>query len=762
MSCHRITMKGGHKVCLPVLSRDDYLKLRGSRSQGILVSAVRRGEEDKKSLLLQMNYSCIPGEDGLLKGCKTPSTSVGMDIDHIDASEMQEVRERILAKKEELGLLMLELSARGLGYHLVFRRRPELTQEENLKWASDLLGVAFDEGAKDITRVFFTTGLEDLLYLDDEIFQIEEVESVECSVESQLKKLKVESTENSKLATDSKPSTINSKLDGASLKAFDLCVQQAGLKPDEMDVWGEHNWHNNLMAVLSVGVAKLMSRDQLEAVIRERLPNYSQTEDCKKLIDYFYANYNADKGFMSASLRDINARAQEVSPRGDLEGASSDLDRLTKDWNPPQMPNKLPRLIQLLIKPFPEQYHPMLVVTACVVLGAIASHFRGTYIDGRTIAANLYAAIIAESGKGKSWVTMLLELMCRHTLQTWDDQEWRKVRENQEMRDRMANAKDKPAKYHPKLRIMETMSKTSLLEVQTNLGENGMILCNYTESDELANASRVQFSNLSVLLRKAWDLDTHRQFYMSESSCNTQTRLNAAILLTGTPRSVLTRLFSDTESGMMQRFVPMMLPALKRTFRPPRFMPLSADEEAERDALLVSLWQKDLSLGESTMMLDMPKTQKMICAWYDALEERYSDGELTEAEADLSHRVGQFMQRAAIPFVALYEEEQKEVIELVRWLGDFAYYNICHIFASRVAQDMKESEQMLQKNVGKRITAEPLLELMPEIFTIQQLREERLRLGQNADVKMLLSRYCKKGRILRVDKGVYRKNAETG
>jgi hypothetical protein len=191
-------------------------------------------------------------------------------------------------------------------------------------------------------------------------------------------------------------------------------------------------------------------------------------------------------------------------------------------------------------------------------------------------------------------------------------------------------------------------------------------------------------------------------------------------------------------------------------------MPLSADEEAERDALLVSLWQKDLSLGESTMMLDMPKTQKMICEWYDALEERYSDGELTEAEADLSHRVGQFMQRAAIPFVALYEEEQKEVIELVRWLGDFAYYNICHIFASRVAQDMKESEQMLQKNVGKRITAEPLLELMPKIFTIQQLREERLRLGQNADVKMLLSRYCKKGRILRVDKGVYRKNAETG
>ncbi|MCR5780794.1 MAG: DUF3987 domain-containing protein [Bacteroidaceae bacterium] len=67
---------------------------------------------------------------------------------------------------------MLEESARGGGYHLVFRRRPELTQEENLKWASDLLEVAYDAQAKDITRVFFTTTEAELIYLDDEIFEL--------------------------------------------------------------------------------------------------------------------------------------------------------------------------------------------------------------------------------------------------------------------------------------------------------------------------------------------------------------------------------------------------------------------------------------------------------------------------------------------------------------------------------------------------------------------------------------------------------------
>ena len=158
----------------PVLTREEYLSLRNGGEQRRLVERIRAGEEGLKSKLVQMNYSCLPNEDGSLKGSKTMSTTVGMDIDHLTKEEMPTVRERILQKKEELGLLMLEESARGGGYHLVFRRRPELSQEENLKWASELLEVQYDDGAKDITRVFFTTtgSAEDLLFLDDEIFKI--------------------------------------------------------------------------------------------------------------------------------------------------------------------------------------------------------------------------------------------------------------------------------------------------------------------------------------------------------------------------------------------------------------------------------------------------------------------------------------------------------------------------------------------------------------------------------------------------------------
>ena len=166
-----IYYKDGAKRMRPVLTREEYLRLRNGGEQRQLVERIRNGEDGLKAKLVQMNYSCLPNEDGSLKGSKCLSTTVGMDIDHLTKEEMPVVRQRILSKKDELGLLMMEESARGGGYHLVFSRRPELSQEENLKWASDLLEVEFDKGAKDITRVFFTTTEAELIYLDDEIFE---------------------------------------------------------------------------------------------------------------------------------------------------------------------------------------------------------------------------------------------------------------------------------------------------------------------------------------------------------------------------------------------------------------------------------------------------------------------------------------------------------------------------------------------------------------------------------------------------------------
>ena len=158
-----------------VATEEAYRRYRDSQAQQRWVETIRHPQPETdvsaaKRKLVQFNYSCLPTEDGCLKGAKRLSKSVGMDIDHLSADEVNLVAATAIEKKDELGLLMLERSARGGGLHVVFRRHPEMDQEANLRWASDLLGVEYDAGAKDITRVFFATTSEDLLYLHEDLF----------------------------------------------------------------------------------------------------------------------------------------------------------------------------------------------------------------------------------------------------------------------------------------------------------------------------------------------------------------------------------------------------------------------------------------------------------------------------------------------------------------------------------------------------------------------------------------------------------------
>ena len=113
MSVHVIYKQNGVKMMRPVLTREEYLELRNGGFQVENVARIRKGDEALKASLVQMNYSCLPNDDGTLKGSKRMSTTVGMDIDHIPWEQMREVKERVLAKKNELGLLMLEESARS-------------------------------------------------------------------------------------------------------------------------------------------------------------------------------------------------------------------------------------------------------------------------------------------------------------------------------------------------------------------------------------------------------------------------------------------------------------------------------------------------------------------------------------------------------------------------------------------------------------------------------------------------------------------------
>ena len=719
MAVNRIILRDGKKYCVPVTNKKDYFLLRDSKYNLDCVEKARKGEmlKDKdgneksyKTRLEQFNYSCIPNEDGTLKGAVQPANSVGMDVDFNEAEigKIPEVVERILAKKDEIGLLMLEKSATK-GLHLVFKRKPELSQEENLKSVSETLNVPFDEGAKDITRVFFTPTSQDIIFIDERLFE--------------------------------------------NLIAFELCVKEAGLNSDALDVWGERNWHKNLMSVLSAGLAKLMSREQAFAVVAEKLPNYSQYDDCKALINYFYDNYNT--AYMPLAVREINAKAQEMARDNGKE--EDELD--TEGYNPPEPPKKLCRLHQLITSNFDPRFKSMILLSSIPEMSAHASHYRANYISGKDVGAQDYVVVIGDSGKGKNNVTDLHNLMTEKTLQEHDRKEYEKCDANAEEREKKKNAKDCPPKYHPKLRLIETASSTSILDLQANLGENGMLLGHFSEADAFGVAGGTSTKLLSTLIRKGWSGEIHTQYYMSDCSRNVMARMCISLLVCGTVNSVVGGMLSgkNTENGLMQRFIPVVVPKAKRTFRPPICNRLTQEEKDELQGMIVQLYTKDLALGDSTLTLDMPLTRKMIGKWFDDLEVRYNNGEITEAEADLSARVGEHMMRAAIPLVALEGKESKEMLEFIKWVGDIAYYNLCWIFGHSVQKNLEEAKEMMGSHKDLRKTAEPILDKLPNVFTLQQMKDLRRELGQSENCNMLLKRYVESGKLKHLDRGVYQK-----
>ena len=776
MAVNRIILRDGKKVCIPIKTRAEYYKLRDADFNRKCVEKARNGEtyttrsgEQKsyKTILEQFNYSCYPNEDGTLKGTTKPADSVGMDIDlHVPEQlpegvtkekwiqdEILNISKNILDKKEEIGLLLCERSATK-GLHIVFRRDVSLDQEGNLKRVSDVLGVPFDEAAKDITRVFFTPSTKDILFIDEELFdRAPQPPKGERVYRHETVRGKSMAPLEQKSVSKNHPLGGQGVAEKSNLIAFDLCVKEAGLNPDALDVFGEHNWHKNLMSVLSAGLAKLMSREQAFAVVAEKLPNYSQYDDCKALINYFYDNYNT--AYMPLAVREINAKAQEMARDNGKE--EDELD--TEGYNPPEPPKKLCRLHQLITSNFDPRFKSMILLSSIPEMSAHASHYRANYISGKDVGAQDYVVVIGDSGKGKNNVTDLHNLMTEKTLQEHDRKEYEKCDANAEEREKKKNAKDCPPKYHPKLRLIETASSTSILDLQANLGENGMLLGHFSEADAFGVAGGTSTKLLSTLIRKGWSGEIHTQYYMSDCSRNVMARMCISLLVCGTVNSVVGGMLSgkNTENGLMQRFIPVVVPKAKRTFRPPICNRLTQEEKDELQGMIVQLYTKDLALGDSTLTLDMPLTRKMIGKWFDDLEVRYNNGEITEAEADLSARVGEHMMRAAIPLVALEGKESKEMLEFIKWVGDIAYYNLCWIFGHSVQKNLEEAKEMMGSHKDLRKTAEPILDKLPNVFTLQQMKDLRRELGQSENCNMLLKRYVESGKLKHLDRGVYQK-----
>ena len=202
-----------------------------------------------------------------------------------------------------------------------------------------------------------------------------------------------------------------------NLIAFDLFVQSAGLEGMAIDTVGSR--HSSLLAIMSAGASRVMSEEELMKVVRTKMPSYYQEDDCHQLIHDFYAKYADSCKPMSRDVIRINATAEQASRQvnslqftvnradGNHTVQSSNLQVQSTDEDypePPEMPEKLPKLVELLISRTPEIYKP---AVAHAIFPPLATHLWQTsfrYIDNVVHEATLSTCLLAGTGAGKSSV----------------------------------------------------------------------------------------------------------------------------------------------------------------------------------------------------------------------------------------------------------------------------------------------------------------------------------------------------------------------
>ena len=203
-----------------------------------------------------------------------------------------------------------------------------------------------------------------------------------------------------------------------NLIAFDLFVQSAGLEGMAIDTVGSR--HSSLLAIMSAGASRVMSEEELMKVVRTKMPSYYQEDDCHQLIHDFYAKYADSCKPMSRDVIRVNALAEKQasqqvnslqltvnSPNANHTVQSSNLQVQSSDEDypePPAMPEKLPKLVELLISRTPEVYKP---AVAHAIFPPLATHLWQTsfrYIDNVVHEATLSTCLLAGTGAGKSSV----------------------------------------------------------------------------------------------------------------------------------------------------------------------------------------------------------------------------------------------------------------------------------------------------------------------------------------------------------------------
>lgn len=425
-----------------------------------------------------------------------PSGMSPFDLDHIgdaNAFYINNVESRI----DELGIVCAHITPSGEGLRLVFKVPTGLSLPEAQLWLATRLDTEYDAICKDYARCSYAPQLEDLLYLNDEMFANkvlsqeipeQEVAVIKALAQQQGGKSKEKAVKAAAEAVVATTAAVEAIAE-ATAPLRDLTLNGVPYA-DIIDEWfqltgGEpvQGCRNARLSQLAYHLRNICDRDQ--ALMLQIMPSFGLPQEEMKALIASACKTTKGGYFMT---RDIQKAISLAAAKNGKQVTAGTLAKYEDDA--PEMPTVLPPFMKLILSNVPDIYKPAVAMSVFAPLGAHIHGVRLRYIDNKFKEPTFMCCLVAPSGAGKSCVDqpiahIMADILARDEINRAKDVEIK--RENAHLG---ANTKKKelPAEYRIIQCPLPNITAPRLFEMLDNA--QGHFL--YTQMDELDGFNKLK------------------------------------------------------------------------------------------------------------------------------------------------------------------------------------------------------------------------------------------------------------------------------
>ena len=508
-----------------------------------------------------------------------------------------------------------------------------------------------------------------------------------------------------------------------NLIAFELFKEAAGLIGMDIDTIGSR--HSSLLAIMSAGASRVMSEEELMKVVAKKMPSYYNERDCHQLIHDFYAKYGDSSKPFSRDVIRINATAEKAAIQQvdslKFKVESSNLHAQGNDGDdeypaPPPMPEKLPKLVELLVSKTPDIYKP---AVACAIFPPLATHLwrtRFRYIDNVEHEATLSVCLLAGTGAGKSCVQMPINYIMED-IRKRDKENMRREKEWKDEMVRKGANKDKrkrpenliiqeidadmtnPAFVMRTAEAQEHFLYTSMNELDQFDALRGMgnqqfrIMCLAFDPGNTFGQQRVGVQSVTerVTIRFNWN---------ASSTIDKGQRYFSKVLIDGPLSRINFCTIPEREIG---EDIPVY----------------GTYDEAYRTALKPYIENLCMATG----LVDCPEAFQLATVLKNENAEfaRTSQNRIYENFSFRANVIAYL--KACVLYVANGFKWEPEIDDFIRWSERYDLWCKMRFFGDMIAKEMNSAERSSKRG------PENLLQLLPDVFTLSQLEALRLEHG---------------------------------